>query len=70
MISAYDICGQVLYEGKRTAIEYIDVEDAVIVNPFWDWDEEALCEKMGENYDMPYWIRVKLSELLPIKEKT
>ena len=32
------------------------MEKKIIVNPLWDWDEEALCVSLGIDYDTPYWI--------------
>ncbi len=54
----------VKYEGKETHIENI-YEDGTcrIANPDWDWDDEAQCVNDGIEYDVPYWITVKLSEL-------
>lgn len=52
------------YDGKETHIENI-YEDGTcrIANPYWDWDDEAQCVNDGVEYDVPYWITVKLSEL-------
>lgn len=56
----------VKYDGKETHIENI-FEDGTctIANPYWDWDwdDEAQCVNDGVEYDTPYWIKVKLSEL-------
>ena len=54
----------VKYEGKETHIEVIHSDGTCnIANPNWDWDEEAQCVNAGLEYDVPYWITVKLSEL-------
>jgi hypothetical protein len=50
----------VLYRGKKTYIEVIHNNHTCnIANPYWNWDEEA----SDSDYDVPYWITVKLSEL-------
>jgi hypothetical protein len=54
----------VLYKGRKTTIDHIYTDGTVrIVNPFWDWDEEAECVNEGINYDVPYWITVMKDEL-------
>jgi hypothetical protein len=54
----------VSFNGKQTHIENIyDDETCRIANPDWDWDEEAACVANGIDYDVPYWITVKLSKI-------
>ena len=54
----------VKYEGKKTHIETLHGDGTCnIANPDWDYDEEATCVDDGDEYDIPYWITVKLSEL-------
>lgn len=54
----------VKYEGKETHIETLHGDGTCnIANPDWDYDEEATCVYDGDEYDIPYWITVKLSEL-------
>jgi len=54
----------VIYEGRETHIETLNNNGTcVVANPFWDWDDEGSCVDDGITYDMPYWIKVKLSEL-------
>ena len=55
---------KVKYDGKETHIETIfNNEICNIANPFWDWDDEAECVRENVDYDMPYWLTVKFSEL-------
>jgi len=55
---------EVKYKNKETHIETLNNDGTcVIANPFWDWDEEGLCVDEGIDYDIPYWITVKLTEL-------
>ena len=55
---------KVKYENKETHIEILYLDGlCVIANPFWDWDEEGLCVSKGIEYDIPYWITVKITEL-------
>lgn len=54
----------VKYNGKETHIEVLnDGGTCNIANPDWDWDEEGECVANGIEYDVPYWITVKTSEL-------
>lgn len=54
----------VKYEGKETHIEVLHGDGTCnIANPYWDWDDEAMCVNNGIEYDVPFWITVKLSEL-------
>ena len=54
----------VMYEGNKTHIETLNNDGTcVIANPDWDWDEEGECVSLGVDYDMPYWIKVKITEL-------
>jgi len=63
-IMKYEEGQTVEYAGKQTHIETI-FEDGTcnIANPFWDWDEEGEYVRNDEEYDVPYWLTVKLSEL-------
>ncbi|MFZ1496592.1 MAG: hypothetical protein WAS72_06010 [Saprospiraceae bacterium] len=54
----------VKYNGKETHIEVLHRDGTCnIANPDWNWDEEAECVANNLEYDVPYWITVKLSEL-------
>jgi len=55
----------VIYENKETHIETLNNSNGtcVISNPFWDWDEEGSCVNEGVDYDTPYWIVVKLTDI-------
>lgn len=57
--------GQVVeYMGKETQVEEIYPNNtAKITNPEWSWDDEYICLENGVDYDVPYWIVVKLSDL-------
>ena len=55
---------KVIYEGSETHIETMhDNETCAIANPAWNWDEEAECVGAEIDYNIPYWITVKLTEL-------
>jgi hypothetical protein len=55
---------EVMFQGRQTHIEKVNDDSTfVIANPFWEWDDEDYCISIGEDYDMPYWITVDLSEL-------
>jgi len=55
---------KVNYENKETHIETLNNNGScIIANPFWNWDEEGLCVDEGIDYDVPYWINVKITEL-------
>jgi hypothetical protein len=55
---------EVKYNGQVTHIDIIyDDKTCRIQNPDWDWDMEAECVANGVDYDVPFWITVKLSDL-------
>lgn len=55
---------KVKYDGKETHIEKIHEDGTCnIANSYWDWDDEAQYVNDGIEYDVPYWITIKLSEL-------
>jgi len=54
----------VIYDGRKTHIEMIYEDGSILIaNPYWDWDSEGECVKSDLDYDVPYWITVKKSEL-------
>ncbi len=56
---------KVKYEGKETHIEKIYLDGTcLIANPDFDFDFEGECISRDIDYDVPYWITVKLSELV------
>lgn len=57
----------VKYNGATTHIERIYDDGACrIANPDWDWDMEAECVANDIEYNVPYWIKVNISELSPL----
>jgi len=58
---------EVKYEDKETHIETLnDDGTCVIANPYWDWDDEGYSVSECIDYDTPYWIKVKITELYPL----
>ena len=54
----------VKYKNKQTFIEVLNNDlTCVVMNPEWNWEEEALCVDNDIDYDVPYWITVGLKEL-------
>lgn len=55
---------EVKYNGETTHIETIyDDGTCRIQNPDWNWDAEAECVAYDIDYDVPFWITVKIEEL-------
>lgn len=53
---------KIKYKGKESHIEVIHNDGTCnIANPEWDWDMEAECVNLGIDYNVPYWINVKLN---------
>lgn len=58
---------EVKYKGAATFIDIIyDDGTCRIANPDWDWDMEAEHVYADTEYDVPYWIKVNISELSPL----
>lgn len=56
------------YKNKESRIEEICADGLFkIANTDWDWNEEAECVYLDIEYDVPYWIYVKESELSILK---
>lgn len=58
----------VMYDDMLCVIESVESSGVyVISNPSWSWELEAECVEMSLVYDVPYFLRVKESELTAIK---
>lgn len=63
-MNKYKYGDKVFYKGKPTHIEeIINDKKVIIANPFWDWDEESECVYLGIDYNIPFWIKVDVSEI-------
>jgi hypothetical protein len=55
---------EVKYNGATTCIDIIyDDGTCRIQNPDWDWDTEAECVANDIDYNVPFWITVKIEDL-------
>lgn len=58
----------VIYDDKKTTIQNFNGDGTCnIINPDYDYDLEKECHLNDIEYDIPYRLTVRISELTPIE---